>query len=165
MSEKWHDILESQVLKRPDALAFSDTLGNRWSYTDTANAVADITRQLQTAGVQPGDRVLLLAENCAAVVAVLFACSRMGAAIIPFNARQSEDEVARVLAHAEPAIILFTSVVSCEARQHASGFNATTIYGAFGELDYCKLKSNPVDLEDTAAVSYTHLTLPTNREV
>ena len=155
MSEKWHDILELQVLKRPDALAYSDTLGIRWSYTDTANAVADITRQLHTAGVQPGDRVLLLAENCTAVVAVLFACSRLGAAIIPFNARQSEDEVARVLAHAEPAVVLFTSAVSCEARQHASGFNAATMCGAFGELDCCKLKSNPVDLEDTAVILYT----------
>lgn len=155
MSEKWHDFLDAQLLQRPDAPAFSDTLGNRWTFKDTADAVSNIAAQLQAAGVQAGDRVLLLAENCAPVVAALFACSRIGAAVIPFNARQSVDEVTRVIEHAQPAVILFASVVSEDARQHAARFNTATMSGEFGEFDFCTLQSSPDNLDDTAVILYT----------
>ncbi|MFK7858178.1 MAG: class I adenylate-forming enzyme family protein [Granulosicoccus sp.] len=155
MSGKWHDFLDAQRLQRPGAPAFSDSLGNHWSFGDTAVAVADLAIELQEAGVQPGDRVLLLCENCAPVIAALFACSRIGAAVIPLNARQSMNEVTRVIAHAEPAVILFTSVVSAEARQHAGRFNTTKLSGSFGEMDMCTLQSGPDDLNDTAVILYT----------
>lgn len=155
MSDKWHDFLDAQKLLRPDAPAFSDTLGNQWSFTDTSDAVAELGDQLRTFGVQEGDRVLLLVENCAPVVAALFACSKMGAAVIPLNARQSADEVSRVIEHAQPAVILFTSEVSPEARQHATRFSASTIVGSFGELDIIALQSSPDELQDTAVILYT----------
>lgn len=155
MSQKWHNFLDVQLVQRPEALAFSDTLGNRWTYSDTATAVADLATRLCLAGVQAGDRVLLLAENCAPVVAALFACSRIGAVVIPFNARQSSDEVSRVIEHAQPAVILFTSVVSEPALQHAAGFNTVTIDGSFGEFDLATLHSNPDNLDETAVILYT----------
>ena len=68
MPEKWHDLLDSQLQLRPQGLAFSDTLGCHWTYADTALAVEEMAAQLRSAGVQAGDRVLLLAENCAAVI-------------------------------------------------------------------------------------------------
>jgi len=106
-------------------------------------------------GIQAGDRVLLLLENCAPVVAAFFACSRIGVAIIPLNARQSADEVTRVIEHAQPALILFTSVVSPDARQHATRFATQTLSGSFGEFAVCKRPSNPDALNDTAVILYT----------
>ncbi|MFK8081668.1 MAG: class I adenylate-forming enzyme family protein [Granulosicoccus sp.] len=155
MSEKWHDFLDAQRRTRPDAPAFSDTLGHHWSFADTAKAVTALAEQLQAMGVQAGDRVLLLAENCAPVVAALYACSTLGAAVIPLNARQSADEVSRVIDHAQPAVILFTANVSKEARLHAERFDTRTIDGDFGELDVCEFQSNPDELGDTAVILYT----------
>ena len=155
MNEKWHHLLAAQLQVQPNAPALTDTLGNQWTYADTDKAASDIADHLLTAGVSPGDRVLLLSENCAPIVAAVFACSRVGAIAIPFNARQSAHEVQRVVEHAEPAAVLFASPVSPDAQQHAARYQATPITGAFGELDLHTRQSNPTDLENIAVILYT----------
>ena len=76
-------------------------------------------------GVARGDRVMLVGENCAAMVVSLFACSPAGAWQVGVNARLSAREVASIRQHARPRLTLYTSGVSSAAREHAETAGAT----------------------------------------
>jgi fatty-acyl-CoA synthase len=61
---------------------------------------------LREAGTARGDRVALLLGNRSAYLEALFATARCGAIAVPINARFTAPEVARVLADAEPGLLL-----------------------------------------------------------
>lgn len=150
------EFLKDRVAVAPDTIALSDSSGARWSYADLDRASDDLAVELRAAGVQANDRVLLLVENCAAAVAVLHATWKVGAVVIPFNARQTEGEVARVVKHAAPAAIVMTSHVSPDAVAHGGRLGAQTITGAFGTLLLAKGTSGPDPiLSDVAVLLYT----------
>jgi len=69
--------------------------------------------------VQPGDRVLIVAENCPEHVALILACSRVGAWSCGVNARMSRGEVQGFIDKADPRVVYFTQGVSEAARAHA----------------------------------------------
>jgi len=150
------DFLTDRVAVAPDSPALSDSSGVHWSYAEFDRASDDLAEALRAAGVQPTDRVLLLVENCAAAVAALHAAWKVGAVIIPFNARQTEGEVDKVLKHATPAAVLMTAHVSPDAEAHGARLGASEVSGAFGTLLLAPLKSDPdPDLEDVAVLLYT----------
>ena len=146
---RWHAFLDARVADRGDAPAVSDSTGVRWTYSALDSACEAVRARLEAAGVRAGDRVLLLSENCAAAMAALFACSRMGAIVSPANARQSPSEIGRIIAHARPAAILFTTGASRDALTHAERLGGQPIDGAFGEMHLATpFNSNPDDLPD-----------------
>ena len=73
---------------KPDHPAIVEDKVN-WSYRDLAIAVEKTKHLLAELGIRPGDRVLLINENGRAFVALLFACSELGACIVSVNARLS----------------------------------------------------------------------------
>ena len=150
------DFLKDRVAAAPDSTAVSDSSGAKWSYAELDRASDDLAEHLRAAGVQPNDRVLLLVENCAAAVATLHAAWKLGAVVIPFNARQTEAEVARVMKHATPAAVVMTAHVSPDAAAHADRLGATEIEGAFGTLMLAKGTTDPDEvLHDVAVLLYT----------
>lgn len=156
MSAGVHQFLADQVAARPDAHAMSDSTGVRLSYADLDAASDDLRSVMQAAGVQAGDRVMILSENCVAAVAVLFGCWKLGARAIPVNARQSEAEVDRILAHAKPAAVFATHDVSADAAKHATRLEAHEISGIYGKLQIATpLGSSPDDEGDIAVLLYT----------
>ncbi len=58
-------------------------------------------------GVQKGDRVAYLAHNSTGVFETLFACWEVGAAFMPLNWRLSPAEIAALLDHSEPALVIY----------------------------------------------------------
>lgn len=151
--DRVENYLTQQLDMRPDALALTDVTGIQWSYSDLDKAVTELTARLDH--VAPGDRVMILSENCGAAVAALFAAWRVGAAAVPINVRQSQAEIARVIDHAKPAVVWMTTAVSEDAKKHAARLNAKPIAGSFGALAELKFDSAP-DLEaDVAVVLYT----------
>lgn len=155
MSPRWHDLLLEQAATRPEAPAWSDTLGTHWSWAEAAEAAREAADLLAGLGVGPGDRVMLLAENCCAAPAFLFGASMLGAPVIPFNARQTAAEVARVLAHAEPAALVMLSAVSPDAADHADRLGAQPHAGAFGAVHAMPHKGTPEHLPEVATILYT----------
>ncbi len=156
MSARLYDFLAAQVAARPDAHAMSDETGVALSYAALDAATGALADELAALGVRPGDRVLLLSENCVAAVATLFAAWRMGAVAIPANARQTEAEIARIADHARPAAVVATIGVSKEAEAHAARFSAQIKTGAYGKLGMASLHpSNPADTPDLAVLLYT----------
>jgi len=151
-----HDFLSLQVAARPDAIALTDSTGVRWSYADLDSASDALAQVMRDNGVMPRDRVLLLSENCATAVAVLFATWKIGAVILPVNARQSPIEIERIVAHAGPALVLATTLVSPDAAKHAQRMGAHEITGEFGSLMMAPGTSAPDDdLHDVAVLLYT----------
>lgn len=156
MSARWHHYLDAQASAQPDGPALRDSLGTQWSYADLDTATRAVTEMLRGFDVQTGDRVLLLVENCAAAVAVLFGASRMGAIVIPVNARQSSSEVDRIIAHAEPVVVVATSSVSKEAAAHAKRLGGEARSGPFGTIDVAQVNpSQPDPDRDLAVLLYT----------
>jgi len=71
--------------------------------------VGGLARALAGAGVGAGDRVLILAPAGPVFFELLFACARIGAIMVPVNARLSDREVSEIVADAEPALALVAS--------------------------------------------------------
>ena len=63
------------------------------TYADLGRMVDALEAELRSLQVRPGDRVLVVAENCPEHAALLLACSRVGAWVCGVNARMAPGEV------------------------------------------------------------------------
>ena len=161
-----HEFLSAQAETRPDAIAIQDWDGTPWSFAfewETAQAGADL---LKLAGVQKGDRVLMVTENCATLCAFIYACSLIGAWAVPVNARQTEVELARIIKHATPRTALFMSSVSPDAKAHGERLNAREVRGIWGSAMMLELgTSDPAPDPGVAVMLYTTGTTGTPKGV
>jgi acyl-CoA synthetase (AMP-forming)/AMP-acid ligase II len=85
-----------------------------------AQQVDALEAELRAGGVRVGDRVLVAAENCPEHVALVLACSRVGAWACGVNARMTASELAGFADKADARVLYFTVGVSAAARQHAA---------------------------------------------
>src|SRR5438876_6558701 len=88
------------------------SFGELWA---GVTAGADVLRKQ---GVGAGDRVMLIGENCASQIALIFSLSELGAWPVIVNARLSEREVETIRAHCKPRLMVFSHLVSPEAAKH-----------------------------------------------
>ena len=109
---------------RSPSLPFLITRETTWTLGDLGVLTTTLEQELRNCGVVRGDRVLILAENCPEHVALILACSRVGAWSCGVNARMSEDEINAYSDKADPRVVYFTTTVSASARGHASAFAA-----------------------------------------
>ncbi|MEJ8845782.1 class I adenylate-forming enzyme family protein [Variovorax rhizosphaerae] len=84
-----------------------------------------LTQELHDDGVRAGDRVLVVAENCPEHVALVLACSKVGAWSCGVNARMAPGEVAAFADKADVRRIYFTAQVSRAAAAHGARWDAT----------------------------------------
>ena len=87
---------------------------------ELAVQVDALEAELREVGVRVGDRVLVAAENCPEHVALVLACSRVGAWACGVNARMTASELAGFADKADARVLYFTVGVSAAARQHAA---------------------------------------------
>lgn len=114
-----HHLLEHQAAHAPDAIALTTAQTGDISFADWLAASQALAEDLQKAGVRPGHRVMLVAENSFTAAAGLIAASLLDAWSVPVNARLSAPEIDRIRDHAQPAVTLFTHAVSDAALGHA----------------------------------------------
>ncbi|TNJ44427.1 class I adenylate-forming enzyme family protein [Phaeobacter sp. B1627] len=134
VTDRVHDLLDRAAGDRGDAIALVEYSGRQMSWSELAAASFEAAATLAEAGVKGGDRVVLVFENCAAVPAFFFACSRLNASAVVVNARLSEAELARTITHSDPSALVFTTDVSEAARAHADRLAAQPLEGAFGTV-------------------------------
>src|SRR5439155_16402201 len=78
--------------RRPDAIVLRE--GERsWTWSELERSRVHLAGRLEALGVRAGDRVMLVGENCAAMVALFFALSTLDAWIVNVNARMSPREI------------------------------------------------------------------------
>jgi len=112
------DILRRGATRNPDAPALIED-GQAWSYARLAQAADAYAALLRDLGVRPGDRVMLVAENCVAQVALLFAAAAIDAWSVNVNARLSEGELATIREHSGARRVLYVTGNSPDAARHA----------------------------------------------
>jgi long-chain acyl-CoA synthetase len=162
LPERLCDAIAPWLEHSPDHAALVEASGT-WTYGQLAAAVLDTKRWLRDSGVRPGDRVMIICENCRAFVAILLALAFLDAWPVLVNARLSAREVDEICDHCGARIVIFTTGVSPQAREHARrhGAVAQEIAGlqgiAVGPLN-ANVEPESVDAEASqrvAALIYT----------
>ena len=67
--------------------------GSRWTYNDLRQHSSYLASYIQAEGIQPGDRVGILAGNRVEYASVFFACMRLGAILVILNNTYTPSEV------------------------------------------------------------------------
>lgn len=147
-----HDTLDAQAAAQGDALALIDAGGTDLSYASLKTASEEAAQLLRSTGVRSGDRVVILAENCASAVAFIFAASRLGAWAVPVNARLAGPEVDRILAQATPRAVVLTVAVSPDAAAHAERLKAAGRRGTYGDVAVAAPYPSRPEADDEVAV-------------
>ena len=111
------------AIKSPDRPAIVEDEVT-WTYKGLADAVDEAKSLLIGLGVRPGDRVLLINENCRTFVALLLACSELNACTVSVNARLSASEIDNIQAHCQPRRTFYTAEVSPDAIAHGERHGA-----------------------------------------
>jgi fatty-acyl-CoA synthase len=108
MAVKAYDWIGFHADMRPDAVALVD---DGRDLTITYGSLEDRTRRLAAwlfgAGVGPGDRVSILAENTTDVFELLFACAKLSAILVPINWRLAAPEVAFIVGDCRPRVFVY----------------------------------------------------------
>src|SRR6266850_1722702 len=128
------DLVRSRARDRGPVL-IDDPTGAAVAGTELAVRVEARARALADAGVRPGDRVALLLPNSLACAESLLAVAGTGAAAVPINLRWTAAEVDRLLADAEPRVL-----VAAEGR-----------VAALGRLEHCPPLLSPDAMRATGA--------------
>ena len=76
------------------------------TFAEMAASSEAVAQALLGAGVGRGDRVAWIAENCLEATAVHFGTALIGAIFVPLNPKSTPGEIERLVAHADPALIL-----------------------------------------------------------
>lgn len=119
-----HEVLAQQAHKQPDAICLHEEGGGTLTYWQLWRRAQDTANWLQAQGVRSGHRVMMVGENCAAMIAALFGCGVVGAWPVGVNARLSPREIDNIRQHAQPELLLYTSGVSPAAAAHAAAAGA-----------------------------------------
>ena|SRR2546426_3231007 len=90
-----------------------------WTYRQLDSAVTEAQNWLRQRGVRPGDRVMIVCENCRAFVAILLATAALDAWPVLVNARLSSREIDQIRDHCGARRVLYTTTVSPHAAAHA----------------------------------------------
>jgi len=117
------DIIKPWSERSAERPALAETSG-AWTYRQLADAVSYARRWLLDSGVRPGDRVMLVCENCRSFVAILLALAEIDAWPALVNARLSASEVDEIRDHCGARRVIYTTSVSPHAREHAKRHGA-----------------------------------------
>lgn len=149
------DLILRNAAFAPDkpALRFEDTV---WDYAFLASRIEALARAMQSLlGIRRGDRVAVLAQNTADYLALLYACARLGAMLVPLNWRLAVQEHAFILCDARPKAVFVAPdfaavvpplaqalpqarIVSLDAAAFTALLAAGTGEGQEGDVDFAR---------------------------
>lgn len=139
-----HHIPQYHAHTQPERLCVIDTNNQEVSYGELWAQITQCSQYLQQQGIQAGDRILIVGENCLDMITLYFACSMLQAWPVAVNARLSPREIEVISTHANPRASVYTSAISTAAAQHANQRQATSIELPF--LAHCHhINIHPVD--------------------
>jgi long-chain acyl-CoA synthetase len=123
-AQRLEEVLALHADRTPDALAVEGD-SSRLTYRELWNAVELLAGHLRQHSLAPADRVVLVAENGPDLVIAFFAALRCGACPVNASSRLAPPELARILDHAQPRLVLFLESDSPETTAHADALGAT----------------------------------------
>jgi len=112
------DVVKLWAERSPDQPAVVEA-GGSWSYRQLDSVVAETRARLIDLGVRPGDRVMIVCENCRAFVAVLLAVAALDAWPVLVNASLSAAEIGKIRNHCNARRVIYTTGASANATERA----------------------------------------------
>ncbi len=131
---------------------------------------------LQSSGIEKGDRVAVLLENCPEFIELYLACARLGAIFVPLNFRLMPTEIDYLIKHSAPRLFVFSHKFqkTVDALEHSSyrppllmavvgGTERSAIFedyrestGSFdGQMPFVTSSMGPADPEEPHVIMYT----------
>ncbi|MEY4296133.1 MAG: Long-chain-fatty-acid--CoA ligase [Pseudomonadota bacterium] len=123
---KIHELFDQRAAEEPNHPFLFLADGSVVTMDELASMVDALETELKANNVRLGDRVLVVAENCPEHIALVLACSRVGAWAAGVNARMTASEVAAFDKKSDARVIYFTTSISCSAKAHAEEYSATS---------------------------------------
>lgn len=156
------DVVKPWTKCYPDHVALVEGSAS-WTYKELASAITEAQTRLVELGVRPGDRVMIVGENCRAFVTILLAAAAIDAWPVLVNARLSAREIDEIRAHCGARRVFYTTNVSQQATEHARRHNAIVEEAnSLGEIGIGALDEivkpepiNPTVADRIAALIYT----------
>src|SRR5690606_17397272 len=104
-----HITLDAQLARAarrcPDTIAFKFE-GQTRTYLELDNRVNALAKSLLELGLQKGDRVAVMMQNCLEVIEAYFAAIRAGGICVPVNFRFRSQEVDYILTQSDTRMAL-----------------------------------------------------------
>ena len=131
--------------------------GRELSYADLAALTDRIAAALAASGIKRGNCVAYLGFNSPDLLALLFACSRIGALFMPLNWRLAAPEHQQMLEDCPPALFFVEPQYVAQTEAFRSALGATTLV-SFGAADtgwiswaeFCSRANGPAPLDAQA---------------
>ncbi|UYN93092.1 MAG: long-chain fatty acid--CoA ligase [Enhydrobacter sp.] len=112
----YYDWIAHHAGRRPGQLAIHDLhTRRRLTYADVDRRTSRLAAALTERGIGRGDRVALLAPNCAEYFELQFACGRLGAIMLPLNWRLTVPELEYILGDSSPKLLLHDASFAAQA--------------------------------------------------
>jgi len=135
----------------PDSTAVIDaTSGERITYGELDRRVRMLANGLTSLGLEQGDRVAMLSQNSIEYLSLYYACGRAGFVAQPMNWRLSVPELAKLVANAQPRVLVTSALFRSTARDvaaAASSIDRVLEYGPGGEESFERLVAAASDDE------------------
>ncbi len=142
------DMLSNGVTRYSDRVCVAEG-GRSHTFAETSARASQLASALRVHGLNPGDRVALLAMNELEYTEIQVACQRAQLTLVPFNFRLAVPELRYLMGDAQPAALIhgpgFEGVASeldCKQTIHLGPEGCGDSYEAF-------LESAPVSLAQT----------------
>lgn len=105
---RYGELVERRAARQPTRVAIHFE-GADHTYDALARAIQGYALALRDIEVNQGTRVVCVSGNRPEVLALAYACSRLGAVFVPLNGGATADEIDYVLRDVEPAAVCFDS--------------------------------------------------------
>jgi len=157
------DLLATRARASPDDTALvDDGSGREWTYAALDAAVDRTAGRLAALGVTRDDHVGVLMGTRPAFVRLVFAVQRLGATLVPLNARLSPKELHTQRERADLGLLVCEGDTESDARSAAGSVPVATVddpdasdVRALGDCDPETLSPAEWTPEDTLALLYT----------
>jgi acyl-CoA synthetase (AMP-forming)/AMP-acid ligase II len=165
------DQLRFMAATRPDVIAYRDlNAGEALTFAEWDQQSNRLAHWLRERGVEKGDRVAVYmdSDHCLRWITSYASVHKAGAVMVPVNTRLERDEVATILGHAEPAVVitnarLLDNAHAVEARVSLDAMLAVGARSIGDSADDWSVIDDqdpspiqvPVDADDMAEIMYT----------
>ena len=113
----YYDWIAHHAYRRPRQLAINDLqTARKLTYAQLDKRIDQLTGALAKLGIGQGDRVALLAPNCAEYFELQFACGRLGAIMLPLNWRLTVPELEYILGDSTPKLLVHDKAFAEQAK-------------------------------------------------
>ena len=176
------DYIEQSIIKNWDKDSLTDYKGITLQYKDVARKIAKFHIVLESAGIQPGDKIAVCGRNSAHWAVTFLATITYGAVIVPILHEFKADNIHNIVNHSEAKLLFvgdqawenlnedampllegiasltdFSSLVSRNEKLTYAFEHRNAIYGQrypknFGPEHICYRKDRP---EELAIINYT----------